>query len=163
MQSNLSLFQSSLNLQSWKFKKIFNSEYDFFYIYYSKSSVNELCQWYRQIWPHCNNQNIRYLMIVLLVFQVIFELCTGSVDRAGNPHRRGISTVGLLELTSSDQLLFILKNYYIENYIATYLIDRTKPATSVRVPWIGIVSCQVLILITLILFIAWTAHFPGIE
>jgi len=36
-------------------------------------------------------------MICLLVFQVIFELCTGSVDREGNPHWRGNSRLSSLK------------------------------------------------------------------
>jgi hypothetical protein len=59
---------------------------------------------------------------------------------ARNPYRRGrLSTANLLELTSLDQLLFILKILFTLFYKTRYLnkeVNSTGPSTKFSVPWL---------------------------
>jgi hypothetical protein len=63
-----------------------------------------------------------------------------SYVRPGNANSRDrMSTVGLLVITSLDQLLLTLTNlfYFLRNKILNEEVNCTKPSPSVRRPWSG--------------------------
>ncbi len=99
-------------------------------------------------------------MVLLTNFANVNETQFRSL-LSGNPYWRGrISTIDLLVLTSSDQLLFILKLYFL-SYKTSYLnkeVNCIVPSLSVRVPWLlclPSLMLNVLLLLTCVVSLSW--------